>query len=229
MMWIYTQPASFPSNVYMKKTIIFLLFIFFAVIVVIFYLRFNTASSPADINRKLKTGNAKNEVVKVLKIKAGSAKQFAEKNKYNKEVCFLIDMKIHSGSNRFFVYDLKNDSVLHSGVVTHGRCNERWLTGRKYGNKPGCGCTSLGRYKIGNAYMGRFGLAYKLHGLDSTNNNAFNRFVVLHAHDCVPENEVWSDICQSDGCPTVSPGFLQELKVIISKSKKPILLWIYES
>src|SRR5688572_4008728 len=180
MMWIYTQPASFPSNVYMKKTIIFLLFIFFVVIVVIFYLRFNTASSPADINRKLKTGNAKNEVVKVLKIKASSAKQFAEKNKYNKDLCFLIDMKIHSGSNRFFVYDLKNGSVLQSGVVTHGRCNERWLIGRKYGNKPGCGCTSLGRYKIGNAYMGRFGLAYKLHGLDSTNNNAFNRFVVLH-------------------------------------------------
>jgi hypothetical protein len=158
-----------------------------------------------------------------------SAKQFAGKNKYNNDVCFLIDMKIRSGANRFFIYDLKDDSVLQTGVVTHGRCNERWLIGRKYGNEPGCGCTSLGKYKIGNAYMGRFGLAYKLHGLDSTNNNAFKRFVVLHAHDCVPDEEVFTDICQSDGCPTVSPDFLQELKTIISKSKKPILLWIYES
>jgi hypothetical protein len=214
----------------MKKTIIFLLFILLlAFIAPNVYKRINTKTSPADINRKLKAEDTKNEAVKALHTKAISAKQFAGKNKYNNEVCFLIDMKIRSGSNRFFIYDLKNDSVLHSGVVTHGRCNERWLIGRKYGNEPGCGCTSLGKYKIGNAYTGRFGLAYKLHGLDSTNNNAFKRFVVLHAHDCVPDNEVWSDICQSDGCPTVSPGFLQTLKTIISKSKKPILLWIYES
>ncbi|HLP38918.1 murein L,D-transpeptidase catalytic domain-containing protein [Lacibacter sp.] len=170
-----------------------------------------------------------NSIADALRFKTISAKQFVKNNGYNQQVCFLIDMKIRSGSNRFFVYDLKNDSVVQSGVVTHGRCNERWLSGRKYGNEPGCGCTSLGRYKIGNSYMGRFGLAYKLHGLDSTNNNAFKRFVVLHAHDCVPENEVWSDICQSDGCPTVSPGFLQQLKAIINESRKPILLWIYES
>jgi hypothetical protein len=214
----------------MKKTIIFLLVILlFAFIGTNVYTRINTRSSPADINRKLKVDDTKNETVKALHSKAMSAKQFAGKNKYNNDVCFLIDMKIRSGANRFFIYDLKDDSVLQTGVVTHGRCNERWLIGRKYGNEPGCGCTSMGKYKIGNAYMGRFGLAYKLHGLDSTNNNAFKRFVVLHAHDCVPDEEVFTDICQSDGCPTVSPDFLQELKTIISKSKKPILLWIYES
>lgn len=214
----------------MKKTIIFLLFILLLTFIApSIYKRINTRTSPADINRKLKIDDTRNEAVKALHTKAISAKHFAGNNKYNKDICFLVDMKIRSGSNRFFIYDLKNNSVLQSGMVTHGRCNERWLIGRKYGNEPGCGCTSLGKYKIGNSYMGRFGLAYKLHGLDSTNNNAFKRFVVLHAHDCVPENEVWSDICQSDGCPTVSPGFLQQLKTIIRESKKPILLWIYES
>lgn len=217
----------------MKKTIrfllLFILLFMLAFVATYVYTRSNTRASPADINRKLKVDDTKNEAVKALHTKAISAKKFAGENKYNKDICFLIDMKIHSGSNRFFVYDLKNDSVLQSGVVTHGRCNERWLIGRKYGNEPGCGCTSLGKYKIGNSYMGRFGLAYKLHGLDSTNNNVFKRFVVLHAHSCVPDDEVWSDICQSDGCPTVSPGFLQELKAIINESKKQILLWIYES
>jgi hypothetical protein len=43
-------------------------------------------------------------------------------------------------------------------------------------------------------------------------NNAFKRFVVLHSHECVPETEVQDEICQSDGCPTVSPQFLQQLK-----------------
>lgn len=73
-----------------------------------------------------------------------------------------------------------------------------------------------------------YGLAFKLHGLDKTNNNAFKRYVVLHAYDCVPENEVQDEICQSDGGPTVSPNFLQELKPIIKGSSKPVLLWIFE-
>ncbi|MEJ8844127.1 murein L,D-transpeptidase catalytic domain-containing protein [Lacibacter sp. H375] len=214
----------------MKKTII-LLFCILLIIIITIYL-FNTVynkSSPATTNKELKKESPENITGKALHAKAVAARQFVKTSNYNQRICFLIDMKIRSGAKRFFVYDLKNNSVLQSGVVTHGRCNERWLIGRKYGNEPGCGCTSLGKYKIGNAYMGRFGLAYKLHGLDSTNNNAFKRFVVLHAHDCVPENEVWSDICQSDGCPTVSPGFLDDLKAMINESKKPILLWIYES
>jgi hypothetical protein len=214
----------------MKKTITLLFGIL--IICIIAYFLYNTVytkSSSVNINKELKKESPENITIKALYTKAVAANQFVKRNNYNQRICFLVDMKIRSGAERFFIYDLKNDSVLQSGVVTHGRCNERWLSGRKYGNEPGCGCTSLGKYKIGNAYRGRFGLAYKLHGLDSTNNNAFKRFVVLHAHDCVPDDEVWSDICQSDGCPTVSPGFLQELKAIINESKKPILLWIYES
>jgi hypothetical protein len=163
-----------------------------------------------------------------LKSKAESAKSFAEENGFNTSICLLIDMSLPSGHNRLFVYDLKRDTIKNNGLVTHGRCNEYWLEGRKYGNKVGCGCTSLGRYKIGYSYHGKFGLAYKLYGLDKTNDKAFQRFVVLHAHDCVPETEVKDDICQSDGCPTVSVNFLQYLKPIIDKSGKPVLLWIYD-
>jgi hypothetical protein len=137
-------------------------------------------------------------------------------------------MSLPSGQGRFFIYDLLNDTINKSGVVTHGRCNKLWLEGRKYSNEPGCGCTSLGKYKIGASYTGRFGLAYKLHGLDATNNNSFKRYIVLHAHECVPERETKDEICQSDGCPTVAPVFLQQLKPIIHKSPKPILLWIFE-
>jgi hypothetical protein len=97
--------------------------------------------------------------------------------------CFMADISLPSGQERFFVYDLKNDTLIRAGLVTHGRCNQAWLEGRKYGNTVGCGCTSSGRYKIGYAYWGKFGLAYKLHGLDKTNNKAFERYVVLHAHD----------------------------------------------
>jgi L,D-transpeptidase catalytic domain len=176
-----------------------------------------------------RAANADNALTKKLTGIAVTAKQYAAAHQFNTQFCFLVDMHIASGKPRFFVFDLKKDSVLMEGLVTHGRCNQDWLSGRKYGNTVGCGCTSLGKYKVANAYHGRFGLAYKLNGMDTTNSNAYSRFVVLHSHQCVPEKPVDPyPICQSDGCPTVSPGYLQQLAVLIDKSEKPVLLWIFE-
>lgn len=167
-------------------------------------------------------------IPKELKEKASEAKRFAQQQDYNDRLCFLVNMSLPSGQHRFFVYDLKKDTLLNQGLVTHGRCNQDWLEGRKYGNTPGCGCTSLGKYRIGYPYNGRFGLAYKLYGLDKTNDKAFSRFVVLHSHECVPDATSGEEICQSDGCPTVAPTFLQYLKPVIDRSEKPVLLWIFE-
>lgn len=163
-----------------------------------------------------------------LQGKAFELKKFVEEKGYNNRVCFLIDMSLPSGGNRFFVYDMKKDTLQNSGLVTHGRCNQKWLEGRKYGNTVGCGCSSLGKYRIGKKYNGKFGTAFKLHGLEKSNDKAFERFVVLHSHECVPETAVRNEICQSDGCPTVAPGFLQQLQPIISNSRKPVLLWVFE-
>lgn len=163
-----------------------------------------------------------------LKEKAGEAKSFVKQKAYNNNYCFLIDMSLSSGQNRFFIYNLKKDSIESSGLVAHGNCFEYWLEGRRYSNEVGSGCTSLGKYKIGSSYTGKWGYSYKLHGLDSTNNNALERTVVLHGHSCVPDKEVADEICQSNGCPTVSPAFLQKLKFIINSSEKPVLLWVYE-
>lgn len=163
-----------------------------------------------------------------IREKAKAAQGYATLHGFNTRLCFLVDMSLPSGQNRFFVYDLAGDSLRMAGLVTHGRCNQDWLEGRRFGNEVGCGCTSLGRYRIGHSYTGRFGLAFKLHGLDKTNDKAFARFVVLHAHACVPENETAEEICQSDGCPTVAPGFLQRLKSILENPGKPILLWVFD-
>jgi hypothetical protein len=168
------------------------------------------------------------DIKQKLADKAVSAKIFVKDKKINEQYCFLIDMDLPSGQKRFFIYDLKADSVLSSGLVTHGNCFENWLEGKRYSNVVGSGCTSLGKYKTGSSYTGKWGYSYKLHGLDSSNNNAFERTVVLHGHRCVSEIEVEDEICQSNGCPTVSPAFLEQLKGIINNSKKPVLLWIYE-
>lgn len=164
-----------------------------------------------------------------LRDRAGEAATFTKDKGYNTRIAFLLDMNIPSGSPRFFVYDLQADSIRMSGLVTHGSCNEWWLSKIKYSNVVGSGCTSLGKYKIGQSYQGRFGLAWKLHGLDARNSNAFKRYVVLHGHECVPETASDEDICQSLGCPTIAPSFLQSIKPVINHSNKPVLLWIYDS
>ncbi|HMH31528.1 MAG TPA: murein L,D-transpeptidase catalytic domain family protein [Puia sp.] len=155
--------------------------------------------------------------------------KYIEQHGYSTEYCFLVDMRICSGKNRFFVYDLRKNTVALSGLVAHGSCNSHFLELAKFSNTPSCGCSSLGRYKVGTSYSGEFGKSYRLYGLDSTNSNAFKRAIVLHGFGPVPDEEIYPRaLCNSFGCPMVSRTFLNKISGIIDGSKKPILLWIYE-
>jgi hypothetical protein len=187
-----------------------------------------TKTKAANRPKSKRTASANSIWLSKMKEKATEAKSFTKQKGYNHNYCFLIDMSLPSGKKRFFIYDLNRDSLLNSGLVAHGNCYEYWLEGCRYSNVVGSGCTSLGRYKVGASYIGKWGYSYKLHGLDSTNNKAFERTVVLHGHSCIPKEETSDEICQSNGCPTVSPAFLDKLKAIINHSAKPVLLWIYE-
>ena len=163
-----------------------------------------------------------------LRENANLIKAFAVLNKYNTTRCFLVDMKIASGRKRFFLYNLHKDSVELAGLVAHGSGSDKGGNELYFSNMPNSNCTSLGKYKIGKPYQGRFGLAYKLYGLDQTNSNAFQRFVVLHAYPSIPEEEVAPfPINESLGCPMVAPAFLHALKNYIDTADQPILLWIY--
>lgn len=163
-----------------------------------------------------------------LKTKATVAKRFVTQKGLSSRIAFLLDMRLPSGRKRFFIYDLKGDSVLAAGLVAHGSCRQRFLETARFSNAVGCGCSAAGRYKVGGAYGGRFGKAFKLHGLDSTNANAFERNIVLHAYRCVPDEEVYPyPICNSLGCTMVSYRFLATAARFIEGEKKPVLLWLY--
>ncbi|HMJ47537.1 MAG TPA: murein L,D-transpeptidase catalytic domain family protein [Ferruginibacter sp.] len=165
-----------------------------------------------------------------LKQQAASLENYIKANNYNSEFVFLVDMSLPSGKNRFFVYNLKKDALETSSLVTHGVGSNRYENDDplKFSNSPDSKMTSIGKYKIGKSYYGRFGLAYKLYGLESTNDKAFERDIVLHAHAQVPEKEPFPGyIIVSSGCPTVAPAFLATLDKYIRASKKPILLWVY--
>jgi len=163
-----------------------------------------------------------------LSNRAGEIGSYAGQKGYSTKYCFLIDMSLPSGSNRFFVYDLQKGSVAYSGLVAHGSCEERFLSRARFSNVNNSGCSSLGRYKIGAFYNGKYGESFRLHGLDNSNSNAFPRGVVIHGYDCVPDEEIFPRVlCNSLGCPMVSYNFFDKLSRIISGSEKPILLWIY--
>lgn len=162
-----------------------------------------------------------------LAARAQALKQYATGHNASTQWGILIDMSISSWKNRFFVVNLKNDSVLISGLVAHGGCGNYAREEVIFGNTPGCGCSSEGHYRIGNKYYGTFGLAYKLHGLDTTNNKAYERFVVFHSHECVNDYE-GVPTCRSDGCPTVSPTVLKQTAALLDKSEKPVMMWIYK-
>ncbi|RYY43106.1 MAG: hypothetical protein EOO06_20200 [Chitinophagaceae bacterium] len=165
-----------------------------------------------------------------LKEQGQAIAAYAKANNYNTERVFLMDMTLPSGKNRFFVYNIKKAEVEAASLVTHGFGSNKYENDDplEFSNVPDSKKTSLGRYKIGKSYFGQFGLAYRLYGLDSTNDKAFQRDIVLHAHKRVPEKETFPDyIIVSSGCPTVSPAFLTKLDNYIKSSAKPILLWIY--
>ena len=183
---------------------------------------------PANNSFSFKKNADRSETIFRLKQKAISAANFTKANKFNATRCFMVDMRIASGKERFFVYNLQKDSIEKAGLVTHGSGSDKGREELFFSNIPNSNCTSLGKYRVGKPYNGRFGLAYKLYGLDDSNSKAFERFVVLHAHACVPNEEVAPlTICESWGCPTVAPAFLSTLKTYINSSEQPILLWIY--
>ena len=153
---------------------------------------------------------------------------YAQKKGYSTRYCFLLDMRLHSGLKRFFVYDLTNNTVAFSGLVAHGSCDQDFLKEARFSNIPGGRCTSIGMYKVGCRYYGQYGKAYKLHGLQNSNSNAFKRAIVLHSFSCVPEQETYpKPICNSSGCTMVSLAFFKNLSSLIDKSNKPILLLVY--
>jgi hypothetical protein len=203
----------------MKKSILFLIFIGI----------FSVSFKCIHKEENLKTPSSKSSSKEKLENQINEIKKFVNtSSKYNTEVGFFIDMGIASGKKRFFIYDLKNDKLLNKGLVGHGSGSETGIPGKlKFSNVKNSLSTSLGKYSIGNSYEGTFGKAYKLYGLDKTNDNAFDRNVVLHKYKDVPFEEQINPICNSYGCPMVNEKFFGVVENIIDNSKKKIILVIY--
>jgi hypothetical protein len=167
-----------------------------------------------------------------IHLRAAEALQFSKKNGMDTGVCFMVDMGIHSGKNRFFIWDFKAKKIIHSGLCCHGMGLGSTEVKPIFSNKEGSYCTSLGKYATGKKAYSQWGIHihYKLKGLEASNSNAFKRIVVLHSYDPIEEKEIYPEhlpMGWSLGCPVVDNKMMTTIDKILSKKKKPVLLWIY--
>ncbi len=160
--------------------------------------------------------------------KIPEALEFVKTYGYSRTFAILMNLAPHSGNYRFFGVNLLTKDTLIRGLVAHGHCQSTENRYAEFSNESGSNCSSLGHYKIGTKYQGSFGTSYKLHGMDYTNCNAYDRFVVLHSHSCIPVDPQEDDICQSQGCPAIAPTVLDEVMPYLDNTHRPILLWIYK-
>ncbi|MDD3040698.1 murein L,D-transpeptidase catalytic domain-containing protein [Bacteroides sp.] len=172
-------------------------------------------------------------IEKRLKEKAVEAKKYCEKKGFDTNYCFLVDFSIHSGKNRFFIWDFKGDSVKCASLCAHGYGMKSTLTRPVYSNVEGSHCSSLGKYKIGARAYSKWGINihYKLHGLETTNSNAFKRYVMLHSYTPIPIEEIYPShlaLGLSEGCPVICDNTMKEADKLLRMVKKPLLLWIFE-
>ena len=165
----------------------------------------------------------------IINVLTNKVNNYALENNMSTDYCFLVDMSLPSGRNRFFIYDLKRNSIVYKGLVSHGSCNETFIAHPKFSNESKSGCSSLGKYKVGEFYKGKYGKSFRLYGLDNCNSNAYKRAVVIHGYDCVPDQEIYPRVlCNSLGCVMVSYKFFNKISQIINKTDKPIVLWVYQ-
>ncbi len=175
-----------------------------------------------------KAGSQQLDTWSLPQSKISEIKSYIKGKEYNQDLAVFINFKIPSGKYRYFIYDLKNDKIVHKAVVSHGSGSV--IPGSdalQFSNVEGSYQSSLGKYSIGESYVGKFGKTYRLNGLDSTNSNAMQRAIVLHSFGCVPDRESQTPACLSLGCPMLSVNAFKESAKYIDQSKQPILLYAF--
>jgi uncharacterized protein YijF (DUF1287 family) len=167
---------------------------------------------------------------------AAEALVYCKKNKLDTNFCILIDFSIPSGKNRLVLWDFKNkrDSVI--GLCTHGSCsginNQNKINEVQFSNLANSHCSSYGKFKLGIRSYSSWGINihYKIHGLEEHNNKVYERVIVLHSWEAVPDKEIFPNtLAQSWGCPAVSNEVMKKLDKVLQKQKLPTFLWIYQT
>jgi len=119
------------------------------------------------------------------------------------DIVGIADFGVHSANRRFHFVNLDREEV-QSYHVSHGTGSDPehdgWLN--HYSNVEGSNATSRGAYVTWEWYVGRYGTSVRLGGLDNTNDNALERYIVMHRAEYAEPSHVerWGRLGRSNGC-----------------------------
>ncbi|WP_300395184.1 murein L,D-transpeptidase catalytic domain family protein [Henriciella sp.] len=128
----------------------------------------------------------------------------------NDKYMVVIDYRRHSGEPRFFLIDMKTGST-KSYLVSHGRNSDKDHDGiaDTFSNTSGSKMSSLGTFVTAETYYGKHGLSLRMDGLESQNDAARDRAIVIHGADYVTPKR--AKMGRSWGCPALERGVAQDL------------------
>ena len=163
--------------------------------------------------------------------RAVEAATYCRENGYNQHVVLLWDLSIHSGRRRFVVWNIAEGRAEYAFVASHGSGSRRSHVPSAYAkvsNADGSHLSSVGRALVVERYVGRYGVAYRLDGLEETNSEMRKRCIVLHGWHYTTSFPVWPlPTVGSWGCPVLSRRDMRILDKILQQEQS-VVLWAYK-
>ncbi|MDF1796702.1 MAG: murein L,D-transpeptidase catalytic domain family protein [Coxiellaceae bacterium] len=151
----------------------------------------------------------------------------AKKNEVeHNHILTVIDFSQPSNKKRLWVFNLAKAKLLYNTYVSHG-VKSGSFNSTYFSNINNSKATSIGVFNTEKAYYGRYGIALKLLGLEpSINDNAYNRFIVMHGSWYVNEKFIkkYGRAGRSWGCPSLP---LTVVKPIINTIKNNSMIVAY--
>lgn len=159
--------------------------------------------------------------------RAVKLREYCAEEGYNTRVALFVDLSRHSGRRRFVAWDFERNAPIFTAPVSHGSGSKMPHQRSAYAqesNVDGSHLSSLGRALVAERYEGRYGVAYRLDGLDITNSNLRPRCVVLHGWGYTTSFPIWPlATVGSFGCPVLSRRMMSRVDKILSSESRVIL------
>ncbi|NUN04289.1 MAG: murein L,D-transpeptidase catalytic domain family protein [Bdellovibrio sp.] len=125
----------------------------------------------------------------------------------------IVDFGVPSSQRRFYFINLKTGAV-QKYYAAHGQGSGKGEMATRFSNVKDSRQTSLGMYLTGETYSGGYGMTLRMYGLERSNDQAYNRDIVMHGAWYVSEDfmnsinrktgQKYGRMGLSWGCPAVS-------------------------
>lgn len=166
-----------------------------------------------------------------LEDRAAAALDFVKKKNMSTNYALFVDYGVASGTPRLYVWDFNKKKIVARTYVMHGPGNGSTDKKPVFSNKVGSNCSSLGRFLVTRQHGKRNKTGYLLRGLDTDNQTAYKRGLMIHKSAYL-DRHVWMKYIPLNGssclgCVTVTSRGIEYIGKLVEKEKRPILLWNY--